>query len=118
MRFLTRPWVLATALFMGLVVFGAAFLTLIESPPTSFDRESVTTDFLPLRIGFYLVVVGGWDGIARLLARPRSKAIPDDIEPDTLLARQHTITERLLALRWHVAGFFALFELIFVQRPF
>lgn len=118
MSFLKHPLTLAALLFLGLVFFGSAFLTLIESPPTSFDRDSVSSDFLPLRLGFYLIVVAGWDYIARFLARPRAKHIPEDMDTETLEQRQVRITERLLGLRWYVAAFFAIFELIFIQRPF
>lgn len=88
-------------------------LNLFNLEPMDLEQANLKVSLLPVRVGFYLLVIAAWQPIARFLSRPQRTA---DGRAVDVSKQWDELTTLLVKSRWKVALFFVCFELIAIQQ--
>jgi len=113
MRISKRPTIAFMLSTVVLLLGGITAVGMMDLTPGEIDSQSLAQSLMYYRIGAYLVVLAAWEPIAKFLCRPR---MPRDQRTPEIMRTWEELTARLTASRWKVALFFAVFELVAVQK--
>jgi len=97
----------------ALLVLMVVGINMMDLSPEQIQTQSLPVSLLPYRLAAYALILAAWTPLSRLLTHPR---VPEDERTPELMARWGELAAAVAKGRWKVALFFAVFELVAIQK--
>lgn len=102
---------------VALMVLGMVVGVIFNTDPKEIKSIDLIREWMWYRIGFYVIVVAGWEYICRFMTRQRH-ADPDNTpeENQEILLKRENDIQYLKSQRWKIVLLMAFFEIVIIQQ--